>query len=107
MTPEGSVWLTVARLTSAEETFRKAHSRYGALSEMTDLEPGLPANVTRSGRMGSYTIRIEFTKDRYVLRANPDLPRANRNWAWFYADNTGVITYDRSGPATPASRSMR
>jgi hypothetical protein len=106
-TPEGSVWLTVARLTFAEEIFRKAHGRYGSLVEMTDLQPGLPADLTTSGRMGSYTITIEFTSNRYTLRANPAVPRANAKWAWFYADETGATTYSFRGPATPASISMR
>jgi hypothetical protein len=106
MTPEGSVWLTVARLSWAEEKFYKANGRYGSLAEMTNLEPGLPPRVTETGRMGSYTITIHPTKDRYILTANPDTPRANPKWAWFYADETGLITYDRSGPATPASTEM-
>jgi hypothetical protein len=106
MTPEGSVWITVARLTSAEDMFRRAHGRYGSLAEMTDLLVGLPPDVTMTGRMGTYTITIDYTKDRYLLRANPDTPRGNPNWAWFYADETGRVTYDRTGPATPESTSM-
>jgi len=107
MTPEGSVWLTVARLTWAEKTFYEAHGRFGELIEMTDLEPGLPLEVTSSGRMGSYTLRIQLTGDGYVLRANPDLPLMRPNLAAFYADQTGLITFDRSGaPATPHSTKM-
>src|SRR5262245_3001710 len=56
LTPEGSVWLTVVRLTWAEEQFHKLHRRYGALPELTNMMDGLPADVT-AGRMGSYTIQ--------------------------------------------------
>src|ERR1700741_4365786 len=63
MTPDGSVWLTVARLSYAEEKFHKEHGRYGTLVEMTNLEPGLPADVT-AGWMGSYRITITLSKTR-------------------------------------------
>jgi len=106
MTPEGSVWLTVARLTWAEGTFHKLHGRYGSLAEMTDLEPGLPAEVT-AGRVGSYTLAIRLTAAGYVLSANPDMPPIRPGLASFYADHTGLITFDRTGiPATPASTRM-
>ena len=107
MTEDGSVWLAVVRLSEAEETFHKLHGRYGTLAEMTNLQPGLPPDVT-SGHLGSYTIGIELPSQGYILRATPETPRRRRNLSSFYADHTGVITYDRSGrPATPNSTSMR
>lgn len=106
MTPDGSVWLTVVRLVWAEEKFQKLHGRYGALAEMTNLLDGLASDVT-AGRMGSYTISIELTKAGFVLRANPDLPRGRRALASFYGDQTGLITFDRSGkPANARSEEM-
>ena len=106
MTPEGSVWLTVARLTWAEGKFHKLHGRYGSLAEMTDLEPGLPADVT-AGRMGSYTLAIRLTAAGYILSANPDMAPIRSGLASFYADHTGLITFDRTGiPATPGSTRM-
>ena len=106
MTPDGSVWITVVRLTWAEKKFHDANGRFGKLAEMTDLEPGLPADVT-AGRMGSYTISIKLTGNGYVLRANPDTPPIRPGLASFYADHTGLITYDRTGnPATPKSTRM-
>ncbi len=107
MTPEGSVWLTVIRLTRAEEKFHEVYGRYGSLTEMTDLQPGLPPDVT-GGRMGSYTLAIRLTAAGYVLSANPDMPLIRPGLASFYADHTGLITFDRTGsPATPYSTSMR
>jgi hypothetical protein len=106
MTPEGSVWLTVVRVSWAEEKFHKLYGRYGALSELTNLEDGLPPDVT-AGRMGSYSIRIELAGAGYVLRANPDMPQKRPNLASFYADHRGLITFDPSGkPATPRSTRM-
>jgi hypothetical protein len=105
MSEDGSVWLTVVRLSEAEGLFYKSHGRYGSLIEMTNVVPGLPPQTT-SGRLGSYTIRIDLTNNGYVLRANPDFPR-RRFLSSFYADETGLITYDRSGrPATPNSSRM-
>ncbi len=106
MTPEGSIWLAVVRLTWAEGKFHKLHGRYGSLAEMTDLEPGLPAEVT-AGRVGSYTLAIRLTVAGYVLSANPDKPPIRPGLASFYADHTGLITFDRTGiPATPGSTRM-
>jgi hypothetical protein len=106
MTPDGSVWLTVVRLTWAEEKFFKVHGRYGELAEMTYLEDGLPPDVT-AGHMGSYAIGIELTTQGYVLRATPESPHPRTNLASFYADQTGSITFDRSGrPAGPSSKSL-
>jgi hypothetical protein len=106
MTPDGSVWLTVLRLSWAEEKFHKLHGRYGTLAEMTNLEDGLPPDVT-AGHMGSYAIGIELTFPGYVLRATPENPRLRPNLASFYADHTGLITFDHSGrPATPSSTKM-
>lgn len=103
-TPDGSVWLTVVRLVWAEENFHKAHGYFVTLAEMTNLEPGLPPEVT-AGQMGSYTIRIELGKTGYILRANPDLARSRRRLPSFYADQTGLITLDVSGkPATSTAR---
>jgi hypothetical protein len=106
MTPDGSVWLTVVRLVSAEEKFHKLHGRYGALLEMTNLEDGLPPDVT-AGQMGSYTISIDLTQAGFILRANPDRPASRRRLASFYGDQTGLITFDRSGkPANAQSEKM-
>jgi hypothetical protein len=106
MTPDGSVWLTVVRLVWAEQKFRSKHDRYGSLVEMTNLLDGLPPEVT-SGRMGSYTITINLTQAGFVLRANPDRPQNKRRLASFYGDQTGLITFDRSGkPAGPESEKM-
>jgi hypothetical protein len=107
MTPDGSVWLTVARLSFAEQKFHKLNGRYGGLIEMTDLEPGLPLDITSTGRMGSYIIRIELTKDGFILRANPEYATGRRRLASFYGDQTGLVTFDRSGkPAGPKSEKM-
>lgn len=106
MTPDGSVWITVARLSDAEAKFYESHGRYGELVEMTDLEDGLPADVT-GGRMGSYRITIDLTKDGYILRANPDFRQGGRKLDSFYADQTGIVTNERSGkPAGPNSHRM-
>lgn len=106
MTPDGSVWLTVARLSSAEAKFHTLHGRYGKLVEMTDLEDGLPSDVT-AGTMGSYIISIKLTSDGYILRANPDLRQSGRSLAAFYGDQTGIVTYNRSGkPAGPDDQRM-
>lgn len=96
MTPDGSVWLTIARLSWAEEKFHKLHGRYGELVEMTNLLDGLPPAVT-AGRMGSYVITIKLTNNGYILRANPELRQSGRSLAAFYADQTGITTYNRSG----------
>ena len=107
MTPDGSVWLTVARLSFAEQKFHKLNGRYGGLIEMTDLEPGLPLAITSTGRMGSYIIRIELTKDGFILRANPEYASGRRRLASFYGDQTGLVTFDRSGkPANAESEKM-
>jgi hypothetical protein len=101
-----SVWLTVTRLSYAEKLFYEAHGRYGELAEMTNIVDGLPPETT-SGRLESYTISIQLTKDGYVLRANPDFPRVRRGLSSYYADQTGLITYDPSGrSATPNSTKM-
>jgi hypothetical protein len=106
MTPDGSVWITVARLSWAEEKFHRLHGRYGHLAEMTNLFDGLPPDVT-AGRMGSYLITIKLTSNGYILRANPDFRHSNRSLAAFYGDQTGVITYNRSGkPAGPSDEKM-
>jgi hypothetical protein len=107
MTPDGSVWLTVVRLVWAEEKFHTEHHRYGSLAEMTNLLDGLTPEVT-SGQMGSYTISINRTDKGFVLRANPDHPQSNRKLSSFYGDETGMITFDRSGkPAGPKSENMQ
>ncbi len=57
--------------------------------------------------MGSYTLSIRLTDVGYVLSANPDMPRIRPGLASFYADETGLITYDRTGkPAGPHSTKM-
>ena len=97
---------TVVRLVWAEEKFHAEHHRYGSLAEMTNLLDGLPPEVT-SGQMGSYTISINLTGKGFVLRANPDHPQSNRKLSSFYGDETGMITFDRSGkPAGPKSENM-
>jgi hypothetical protein len=54
--------------------------------------------------MGSYTISINLTGKGFVLRANPDHPQSNRKLSSFYGDETGLITFERSGkPAGPKS----
>jgi hypothetical protein len=106
MTPDGSVWLTVVRLVWAEQKFHAEHDRYGSLVEMTNVLDGLPPEVT-AGQMGSYTITINLTQTGFVLRANPDQPQIKRRLAAFYGDQTGLITFDRSGkPAGPKSENM-
>jgi len=106
MTPDGSVWLTVVRLVWAEQKSHAQHGRYGALGEMTNMLDGLPPETT-SGTLGSYTISIELVRDGFVLHANPDRRQSKRALAAFYGDQTGLITYDRSGkPAGPNSEAM-
>lgn len=106
MSPDGSVWLTVARLVWAEQKFHELHGRYGTLVEMTNPRDGLPSDVT-AGRMGSYAITVNLTKDGFILRANPDFRQWNRTLASFYGDQSGLVTFDRSGrPAGPQSESM-
>ena len=106
MTPDGSVWLTVVRLVWAEQKFHAEHDRYGSLVEMTNVLDGLPPDVT-SGQMGSYTITINLTDKGFVLRANPDHFQSSRKLSSFYGDETGMITFDRSGkPAGPKSEQM-
>ena len=106
MTPDGSVWLAVVRLVWAEEKFHAEHDRYGSLAEMTNLLDGLTPEVT-SGQTGSYTISINFTVKGFVLRANPDRPQSNRKLPSFFGDETGLITFDRSGKtAGPKSENM-
>lgn len=83
------IGVTVARLTGAEEKFYKEHGRYGTLLEMTDLDYGLPLDVTSTGRLGPYRITIRPTKARYVLRAIPVFARRDSHFASFYADETG------------------
>jgi hypothetical protein len=107
MTPDGSVWLTVARLVWAEKKFHGLHGRYGALVEMTNLIEGLSPEVTTTGRMGSYSITIELTKAGYILRANANPRQGRRALASFYGDQTELITFDRFGrPAGPDSEKM-
>ena len=53
LTSDGSVWLSVARLSRAAEIFHKLHGRYGELTEMTNLLDGFPPSVT-GGRVGSH-----------------------------------------------------
>ena len=106
MTPDGSVWLTVVRLVWEEQKFYGLHGRYGELVEMTNPLDGLPDSVT-AGQVGSYTITIELTKAGYILRANPERQRSRRPVASFYGDQTGLITFNRSGqPAGPDSERM-
>ncbi|MFL6350804.1 MAG: hypothetical protein ACJ74Z_02995 [Bryobacteraceae bacterium] len=106
MTPDGSVWVTVARLVWAEQKFQKLHGRYGALIQMTNLLDGLPPDVT-AGQMGSYTISIELTQTGFILRANPDHRTSRRQLSSFYGDETGLMTFDRSGkPANAKSEKM-
>lgn len=106
MTPDGSVWLTVARLVWAEQKFYRSHGRYGSLVEMTNASEGLPRDVT-SGRMGSYAITIERTKAGFIVRANPAFRKGGPVLASFYGDQTGLVTADRSGrPAGPRSESL-
>jgi hypothetical protein len=106
MTPDGSVWLTVARLSWAEAKFHGLHGRYGELVEMTNLFDGLPPDVT-AGRIGSYVITIKLTSNGYILRANPEFRQSDRSLAAFYGDQTGIVTYNRSGePAGPYDRRM-
>lgn len=106
MTPEGSVWLTVARIAEAEAKFQKQHGRYGELSQLTDLMDGLPASVT-AGRMGTYRLRIDLRGNGYVLHADPGMPPIRAGLPSFYADQSGLLTCERSGkPATAASEPM-
>ncbi len=106
MTPDGSVWLAVVRLHWAEEKFHDEHHRYGSLAEMTNLLDGLSPEVT-SGQTGFYTFSINLTAKGFVLRANPDHPQSNRKLSSFYGDETGLITFERSGkPAGPKSEKM-
>ena len=106
MTPDGSVWLTVARLVWAEQKFYRSHGRYGSLVEMTNASEGLPRDVT-SGRMGSYAITIERTKAGFIVRANPAFRKGGPVLASFYGDQTGLVTADRSGrPAGPRSERL-
>lgn len=107
MTPDGSVWLTVARLSWAEDKFHREHGRYGELQEMTNLLDGLPPSAT-SGRIGSYAVTLELANGGYVLRADPKFPHGNRRLAAFYADQSGAVTYNSSGTqAGPYDNSMR
>lgn len=63
---------------------------------MTNLLDGLPPDVT-AGRMGSYVITIKRTSNGYILRANPKFRQGGRSLAAFYGDQTGLITYNRTG----------
>ena len=73
---------------------------------MTNLFDGLPSDVT-AGRMGSYVITIKLTRNGYILRANPEFRHGGRSLAAFYGDQTGIITYNRSGkPAGPYDERM-
>jgi hypothetical protein len=107
MTPDGSVWITVARLSQAEEIFHRLHGRYGELVEMTNLLDGLPPDAT-CGRLGSYAITIKLTGNGYILRANPEFRQPGWHFlSSFYADQTGIITYNRFGePAGPDDTKM-
>ncbi len=105
--PNGSVWLTIARISLAEDLYHTRNGRFGKLADLTDLQPGLPADLMNSGRMGDYAFTIELTRAGYIARAVPDAGLSRARLTAFYADQTGKITMNRSGqPAGPDSRPM-
>ncbi len=106
MTPDHSVWLTVARLVEAEEKCHRLSGSYGTLVAMTNMLDGLPP-ATTTGRIGSYVITIELTQVGFILQANPEQHRGRRVLPAFYGDQTGRVTIERSGrPADPNSERL-
>lgn len=101
MTADGSVWVTVAQLSQAEEEFHELHGRYGELVEMTNPLAG-PAPDVMAGRVGSYAITIKLRNNGYILAANPEFGQSGHSLAAFHGDQTGNITYNSSGE--PAGR---
>lgn len=86
---------------TASEQYR---NRYGSYpdDELDLLDSGLIPNYGGSAWFSAYAFQYVGNVDSWYLSASPALPGQTGD-RWFYVDDSGVIRYSETGPATSAS----
>ena len=104
-------------IATSEITYDNTYQQ-GYTPSLAALGPGTPATaanadlidpVLATGAKGGYTftyVPIDANGDgkpeQFTVNANPVTPGVTGN-RWFFVDQTNVVRYDNTGPATAAS----